>query len=72
MKTKARKDSKILIKKEQNLRQEEKMMDISNDAWAKTDFFEDNKTVDLVRDHYQESRNGKTMMKHNLKYAKNG
>ena len=73
MKTKARKDSKISIKKEQVQRQEEeKMIDISSDAWAKTDFFEDNKTDDLVRDNYQESRNGQTKMKHNIKYAKNG
>jgi hypothetical protein len=48
------------------------MLNISGEAWAKSDFYELDKTIDLVQNNYQESRNGFTKMKHNIKYAKNG
>lgn len=47
-------------------------MNISNDVWAKAEFYELDRTIDLVQNKFQGSQNGFTRMKHNIKYAKNG
>lgn len=51
---------------------DDKLINISGEAWQRSDFYELDSTVELVQNSHEMSQNGKTRCKHKIKYAKTG